>query len=405
MGITYGSNSKVYRDYGNTYASLIIFFIFLLALFTTSSVCVANADNFIDIFYTNSFRGAFEWIKKLDWVGLIVQWVISVFSLFGVALVVIRIMTSMLYLSSRSLWEEVHDLKQSNSEGDKYDFGMINMLKSWTKGKAGTGFDALIGAVLILLPDVKKYSDFGEKASGDFDQNMTITQYMLKIALPTVMTVFFFAMGFNGTLFQMLAITVDAMGTAADKAISINYAGYVEDLVNSGVGYKFYFNAQNTNLGDFQQGLAKDLYGRLVSEVRGADAEQLYQLGKNVEAYVATIDYSALSTCSQISQNVKETLAGGGSSGGEESAGSREDNMVPYLGYDIIINGSASAAGEFGGEAHTVDDFFGSTFGEAVPRYESAYTENQTKYIHLFIRQTSSFSGSYFNLDGAAANN
>ena len=44
---------------------------------------VAHADNFTDIFYTNSFRGAFEWIQKLDWIGMIVQIVISVFSLVG----------------------------------------------------------------------------------------------------------------------------------------------------------------------------------------------------------------------------------------------------------------------------------------------------------------------------------
>ena len=31
-----------------------------------------KADNFTDIFYTNSFRGAFEWVQKLDWVGMIV---------------------------------------------------------------------------------------------------------------------------------------------------------------------------------------------------------------------------------------------------------------------------------------------------------------------------------------------
>ena len=142
-----------------------------------------RADNFTDIFYTNSFRGAFEWIKKLDWVGMIVQAVISVFSLFGVALLTIRIMTSMLFLSAKGMWEEVHDLKSGGETMEKDLFGMGGMLKSWTSGKAGTGLDAIVGAVLLLLPDVKRYSDFGEKAGGDFSDDITITQYILKIAL------------------------------------------------------------------------------------------------------------------------------------------------------------------------------------------------------------------------------
>lgn len=380
-------------DHSTAITFVFVTFVLVFSFILTSSFYVGSAENFTDIFYTNSFRGAFNWIRKLDWVGLIVQCVISCFSLFGVALMTIRIMTSMLFLSSKGLWEEVHDLKQSGGESDLFDFGLINMAKSWAKGKAGTGLDAIIGAVLILLPDVKKYSDFGEKASGDFDSNMAISQYMLKIALPTVMTVFFFAMGFNGTLFQALAVTVDAMGTAADKAISINYAGFVEDLVNSGTGYQFYFNANNTNLGKLQQNIAKDIYGRLVSEVKGADAEQLFVLGKNVESWVAEhITVDSLSSASQISQNVLEGL------GGEDA-----DNFVPYLGYDIIVNGSASAQGEFedaGLEIH--ETFFNSP--EQVPRLANAYTEQQARYIHLFVKQTTSFNGSYFNLDGTSRN-
>ena len=60
------------------------------------TVLPVHADNFTDIFYTQSFRGAFAWMEKLDWVGMILQAVISVFSIVGVSLVCIRIMTSIL---------------------------------------------------------------------------------------------------------------------------------------------------------------------------------------------------------------------------------------------------------------------------------------------------------------------
>lgn len=367
----------------------------LLVVMMASVTYVGRADNFTDIFYTNSFRGAFNWIKKLDWVGMFVQIVISCFSLFGVALMTVRIMTSMLFLSSKGLWEEVHDLKQSGGESEFFDFGLVGMAKSWAKGKAGTGLDAIIGAVLLILPDVKKYSDFGEKASGDFDENMSISQYMLKIALPTIMTVFFFAMGFNGTLFQFLAVTVDAMGTAADKAISVNYSGLVEDLVNSGTGYNFAFSASGSNLGKFQQGVSKDIYGRLVSEVRGADAEQLSIIGANVEKFVGDyFDYESLSESSQLSESVQTGLADDSTSTGGVVAA---DSFIPYIGYEIVVNTSSNAEGEYA--SLTLSDAF-----KGVPRLADAYNGNTQKVIHIFIKQTTSFSGTYFNLDGAAGN-
>lgn len=345
-----------------------------------------RADNFTDIFYTNSFRGAFEWIKKLDWVGMIVQAVISIFSLFGVALLTIRIMTSMLFLSAKGMWEEVHDLKSGGETLEKDFLGMGGMVKSWASGKAGTGLDAIVGAVLLLLPDVKRYSDFGEKAGGDFGEDITITQYILKIALPTVMTVFFFAMGFNGTLFQALAVTVDFMGTFADKAISVNYAGMAEDLINAGTGYKFAFSADGTNLGKFQQNLAKDVYGRCVSKTRGASAAQLETIGKNIESKIAEkITLDNLATAQHPTEKVKAGL---------QAEDGTADRYVSYLGYELIVNSSEKVNGEL--DSWSMDELVGLGDGSNM----AATAQSTPQFIHLFIRQTSDFNGAYINVDG-----
>lgn len=351
------------------------------------STVQGRADNFTDIFYTNSFRGAFEWIKKLDWVGMIVQAVISVFSLFGVALLTIRIMTSMLFLSAKGMWEEVHDLKSGGETMEKDLFGMGGMLKSWTSGKAGTGLDAIVGAVLLLLPDVKRYSDFGEKAGGDFSDDITITQYILKIALPTVMTVFFFAMGFNGTLFQALAVTVDMLGSFADKAISVNYAGIVDDLVNSNLGYKFYFSSEGTELGKFQQGAAKDLYGRLVSRTRGADASQLDAMGRAVEGRISElITYNNLGGAPQLNEKVKTGLAAGDAT---------SDKYVGYLGYEVIINGNSAPMGNELGKPVDVASLIGAGDGSGGTLVSAGARE---EYVHILVRQTTDFNGAYMNL-------
>ena len=322
--------------------ALLAFGVIFAGVFTSATL-VGRADNFTDLFYTNSFRGAFTWIQKLDWVGMIVQIVISTFSLFGVALLTIRIMTSMLFLSAKGMWEEVHDLKSGGGEADKDFIGLLGMAKSWSKGKAGTGLDAIIGAVLMILPDVKKYSDFGEKAGGDFSDDMTISQYMLKIALPTVMTVFFFAMGFNGTLFQALAVTVDAMGTVADRAVSVNYAGFVNDLINSGTGYQFVFKNAGTETGKLQQQVANDVYGRAVKQISGANAAQQYAIGQSVEAWVKeNVTPQKCAEAPQLSARVKEGLGG-------EAA----DKYMGFISCQVVPSGSAEANGALASINHS----------------------------------------------------
>lgn len=351
---------------------------------TQPSVVIARADNLVDIFYTNSFRGSFEWFKKMDWLGMLVQAVISIFSLVGVSLIVIRIMTSLLYLSAKGLWEEVHDLKQGGGESELYDFGFVNMAKSWAKGKAGTGLDAIFGAVLILLPDVKKYSDFGEKSGEKFDDDTTMTQYILKILLPTVLAIFFLAMGFNSTLTKGLAVTVDGLGAFADKCVSVNFAGFVDDMVNSGTGYKFTFAAAGTQEGKLQEALAKDLYGRVMSSARGANTAQLQQIGINIESAINENFDSWVSNSSQISEKVASNL-------GTENG----DRFYSYLGFEVIANSSTNETSGQVGQLLLSDIMEGTGLVGSTTADGNAFD----KVFHIYIRQTNSFDGSYFNVD------
>ena len=345
-----------------------------------SGTVQANADNFTDIFQTNSFRGAFAWLEKLDWVGMIVQCVISCFSLFGVALMTIRIMTSMLYLSAKGMWEEVATLKDQGGSEEKDFIGMFGMAKSWAKGNAGTGLDAIIGAGLMLLPNVKKYSDFGANAKEGMSEDMTISQYILKIALPTVMTVFFFAMGFNGTLWQALAVSVDMMGAFADKAVSVDYAGIVEDIINSKTGYQFYLN-DGTNFGKLKQSVAKDVYNRAVSNMASPTDAQLYDAGSYIEEYIDTLFGSDSSNMlnwniPKLDNKIKEGLGT-----------DYWDEYVRYLGATVMVTRSATQNGSIG---HLVmSDVMAAAGMGGV---------NGEQYIHICVRQDSSYSGAYINV-------
>lgn len=360
------------------YTALFVCFV-AFCVASASTLCVsASADTFTEVFHTNSFRGSFAWFQKVDWIGTLVQAVISIFSLVGAALIIIRIMTSMLFLSAKGLWEEVHDLKQTG-ESEMYDFGVINMAKSWAKGKSGTGLDAIFGAVLMLLPDVKRYSDFGEKSGQKFEEDTTISQYMLKIALPTVLAIFFLAMGFNGTLVKGLAVTVDAMGTLADHAVSVNYSGFVDDIVAAKGGYKFAFAADGTDKGKFQQGLAKEIYGRVIGECGDLNEAQLNTLGLNVENAVKEIT-EAIPGLDNIPPDIQEGLAMDGG-----------DHYWSYIQFDPRVNISETAAG-------AAMTFAISDSGLLTDLGLVQAPGAQTKYIHVFVKSKSGNTSSNFNI-------
>ena len=360
------------RYKSNAFCETFMLLTCLVLSFITVSLCLESVgiivygDNFTDIFFTNSFRGSFEWIQKFDFVGKIMQIVISVFSLIGVALFSMRVMTTFVYLSSKGLWDEVSELKTGPSDG-KDIFGVVGSLKTWTSGKSGTGLDAIIGAVLILLPDIKKYSDAGKHSGGNFSEDMTMGKYALSIALPFVICTFIFAMGFNGTLWQAMAISVDALGSVADKAISVDYAGYVDDIVNSGIGYKFSFSLDDSAQGKLKQSMAKDIYGKIISKGENLNQAQLYAVGQRVEEMVSGI---SAGSDALVSDKVKE-LAG-------------TDRYWKYMGYETVVNTSPTAPNET----------LSISVGEALSG--AGLEGGQEMYIHVFVKQVTAIDGNYF---------
>lgn len=352
-----------------------------LSLITAKVFNAATGNgNFTDIFYSNSFRGSFEWIYKFNWLGAILQFVISVFSLFGVVLMLIRVITSMLYLSSKGIWEEVSELKKDKSDKDIFDLGLLGQLKSVGQGKHGTGVDALFGAILILLPDVKRYSDFSDGRSDKFSDDMTMTQYMLKIALPTIMCTFFFAMGFNGTMFKALGITVDAMGAVADKAVSVDYAGFLKDLMNSGQAYSFALANDGTIKGKLQTSIAKELYGIILSKIDEPNTNTTLTIGQKLENLVQT----------EITSN---TVSSGGEYGGGIKLTEDDLNIDAnwnMLGYDIVVNTTESyTTSGIKPISHSLYDWAGGSEVPGIQGESTLYGTNRPKlYAHVFVKQT-----------------
>lgn len=273
----------------------IILELLLIALCTYSVLCsfhLAKADNLLDLFDSYAFRGSLKTIDKFNWVGKLMSYIISVFSMLGLFLICYQRLISLLYLAGRNTFDTVHEIKSSLSGGSGRDaFGIRSMFTNAMQGggQYGTGLDAIVGFLLSLLPDVKKYSDYNpERMAYNVQEEDSCTTYMLKTAIPTIMLIFFFAMGYNGTLWQGFGVIVDAMGTAAEQLVATDLNSIVSTAMNTGKAYKFSWDASGSDYGNFMQDMVKAVYKQALKNGKDYTSDTQQSVGSYVDSIFLT---------------------------------------------------------------------------------------------------------------------
>lgn len=265
-----------------------LFVILLLSFYLIKNlVYTVYADNLLDLFNSYAFRGSLKTLDKFNWVGKLLSFIISVFSMIGLFLICYQRLISLLYLAGRNTFDTVHEIKSGLSGGPGKDaFGFRSMFTNAMQGggQYGTGLDAFIGFFLSLLPDVKKYSDYNpERMAYNLQEEDSCTTYMLKTAVPTIMLIFFFSMGFNGTLWQGYGVIVEAMGTAAEQLVDTDLSAMVSTVMNTGKSYKFSWDASGSDYGDFMQSMVKSVYKQALKNGKDYTSSAQQSIGKYVD--------------------------------------------------------------------------------------------------------------------------
>lgn len=248
--------------------------------------------SFTDLFSTTAFSGSMEIIQKLNWVGWILNGIITVTCFLGAVFVVIVTVFSILYLAGSPLFDAVAEVKKAGKGTGKAGFS--GMFKEVSQGNWGSGLDVVFGFILMLIPDVRRISDYRE-GSTKYRLNAeedTIAQYLLKVGFHRILVIFFCAIGFSGTLWQGFAKCADAMAYTADRIVSVNLTGYIDNLVAQMQYYTFEFDATGTNYGDLMQSIAKDTYVQVLKKCPGADDDVKALLGKNIENWINSNFYA-----------------------------------------------------------------------------------------------------------------
>lgn len=303
------------------------FIIYSMLLIFSSTV--AKADSLMDLFTTDAFTGSWEVFSHFQIIGFLMNFAISAFSLIGLFLIVYQRFITLLYLSSRTTFDKIHEIKQSGN-GTRF-LGFEGIGKNIFKASNGTGLDAIVSFVLSLLPDVKEYSDYRD---GDRPYNLkdsdTAMQYIMKVSLPTVMLLFLFTIGFSGTLFRIYGNVVEAMATAGDTFVNTKLSTYVDKLINKGSAYKFAYEDDGTEIGKLRQRIAESIYTSVIKYIDNPNSDAMLQIGKKVDDTVAA-------------QFTADGIAKVLGNQGDKAAWSGDDSGAKNIQFTTVVNASTSA--------------------------------------------------------------
>lgn len=276
-----------------------------LTVYASETGSFSTNDNFTQLFHTKGFMGNAEVLTKLNWVAGLVSAVISICGFIGVSLTVIRLMISLLYKSNPVLFDEIDEIKKSNTwsggEGAKGIIGgsvkfLLGGSINGIKEKSGGGIiDTIIWFFLGAMPNVKHYSDFNEGGDEKL-KDLATTQYILKVSPKIIMQVFFFSIAWNGVLFQAYGSVVDAMGVVAQRWVNDDLVVAVENTLDTGKKYSFTFKNNGTQFGEFQQTVANNMYSKACKKMSKSTRshEQYYEVGVAIDNMVAELTEEAV---------------------------------------------------------------------------------------------------------------
>jgi hypothetical protein len=154
------------------------------------------------------------------------------------------------------------------------------------QGNYGVGLDAIVGFLLSLLPDIKAYSDYNpEKMMYNLQEDDTLTTYVLKVSIPTIMSIFFFAIGFNGTLLQGFGNVANAMARGAKRLVEVDLAEGVDKVMSAGSYYQFSYDTSD-EFYKLKKNICTSIYNKVLLKMDDISTGSMQTVGAAIQACV-----------------------------------------------------------------------------------------------------------------------
>lgn len=364
MKQNYINNSAVTVDKKDSNKLILVGFLTIVFMFVTQvKVFAANGPDLTLLFSTDAFQGAWETINKLNWVGAILSFIISISCGMGLFLLFADRIITMVYLITRNIFDQVHDIKNSGSGGSGDFFGFKSMGKNMLQ-KNGI-FDAALYAILCVLPDIKAITVYNNVGESKYEDSDTVSIYLIKSFVPTIMAAFFLTIGCSGTLAEGYGTVVSAMATFADNVVSVNLDVYVDKLFSVSTNPEYTLGQDGTKKSKIQKKVASVLFREAQKVANITDKQAKAVLLSNCEA-------KAMDVCNENSSAIIASLG---------SAPQTDDDWGR-----LSVKATANASDATGDTIDTI------SLNEILPEYDGTWN------IHL-VYKSSAPTHNYLNIE------
>jgi hypothetical protein len=245
--------------------SAIVLTIWFMLLTSFKIVVQADEAQLQDLFRTEAFRGSFNVFNKLNFVGQILNFIISIISFIGLVSVGIQILLTIAFFTNKKFWLNVHEVQQEHM--NKRAFGLEGYIGGWFTAKSGSGINSIFYLFYMFMPDIYELSDLGEGRQDNLTGEENVATWALKTFPMKLLLIFLLSMSFNGSLLSTFAMVVDGLGVAGSRMAEYNSKALVNNLLNAGDAYEFTIGSSGLSSDKLREQIAKSAYKYFLSDV------------------------------------------------------------------------------------------------------------------------------------------
>ena len=302
--------------------------------------CFATNDGKVltDLFNSEAFRGSWKWFDKLNWLGAILNGIISIVCFISLFAIALQTVITLGYFVCRPFWDNVHKIKTENSQsqlfGKSIPFGLGGYIKETFMPTKTSGIDSLFNILYAFLPDIQAYSEMNDdkERSGLTDDDSLVT-WFVKTFPRKVLIILMLSMGFNGTMMKCYGMVVDGLGVFTERFANYQLDATINRLLDSGSNFDFNLGDDKTNKGGTLEAICKKCYTSTLNSTGVTDASAKQQLGSSIQNSIK----------SQIND---ATVLGIIQANGHPEITSLTDDDWKYINYTVTINSDGNASGE-----------------------------------------------------------
>lgn len=262
-----------------------------------------------DIVDTEAFQGSARWLDKFNFIGGVLNFIITSVCIIGLVTVAFQMLLTVLYFGNRSFWDNTHDIKTQNAGsqlfGKATPFGLGGYLKEFIMPTKTSGLDSIFALIYIVIPDIKEYSEMGSNRDSKLNDDDSITTWLLKTSGKKIILLLLLSMGWNGSLMKCYMMIVDGIGVAANRVATYNSEALVNNILNAGDNFDFTLGSSGKGADVVQGEVASKMYKAVLAELgdenQSRDIKQT--VGKNIESIVAS---------QMNAESIRQSLIAGG---------------------------------------------------------------------------------------------